>query len=144
MEKRLLAEQLKGLKTSEERANLRASICLSAVINNAQAKGYFSFKDKKGRSIVIEQAGKGVMIPTGISPRSDKGAEPVWFKVSVDGKYLNGDGWYGFVNPPMRVPDGTFREVYDEFAERTVLVPNTKEDVLEATKVIILQAVGGE
>lgn len=37
-----------------------------------------------------------------IRPRVD-GADQLWLLISVGGRYLNGDGWYGFHNPPVRV-----------------------------------------
>ncbi len=126
-------------KNPEERANIKAEAC-KVEMKKHFIKGVFEFVDGK-KNIKIEQTGKGILRGGKIIPRIDGGAEPVWFKVSVDGKYLNGDGWYGFVNPPIMVADGTKRIVEDELTKEKIEVDNFREDVWEATKSMIRQAV---
>ena len=131
----LLAEILKD-KSATERAALKAAYVYDtaqvAISTADKAKGEYTFALRDKRKVVIEQARLGVALrdPTGIlvfKPRTDGGANPVWFRVSVDGRYLNGDGWYGFVNPPVMVPDGTTEKV--EAPDGTMYeYPRFKED----------------
>lgn len=151
MEKTSLSAQLSG-KDDRTKANIKAEAHIAAVahafvenpplILKSEKQGMLKFIDSKGRTLIVEDMSIGKLTPQGFI-RSEKIANPVWFKVSVDGEYLNGDGWYGFVNPPIMVADGTYHEEYDELLGEYIKVQNFKEDIVSATKSIICQAVGG-
>jgi hypothetical protein len=129
-----IAEQLVG-KSDSARATLKAEAIktvVDAAMGKTGTKWKFTLKD--GRGVTVEAVRMGLLSidePTKIvtfARRTDGGADPIWVKLSVDGKYLNGDGWYGFVNPPILVPDG----------------PSAfKEDLVAAAKTIFANAVGG-
>lgn len=97
--------------------------------------------DAQGRLICILQTGLGVLRGGICRPRTDGGVDPVWFKVTVDGAYLNGDGWYGYSNPPVMVADGTYHDEVDELTGQTIQVANYKTDPLAAFFEFIEQAV---
>lgn len=50
---------------------------------------------------------------------------------------------FRYVNPPILVPDGTFQQVIrnDWGVERTVMIPNMKEDLVEALKQMVMQTI---
>lgn len=110
--------------------------------------GSWSFLLKDGRTVTVEATRIGVMArdeKTGLivfRQRADGGAHPVFFRINVDGKYLNDDGWYGFVNASTMVPDGTTSKVTDEFGE-THDRCNWKEDVGAALERHIADVLGG-
>jgi hypothetical protein len=126
-------------KTSEERTEIKTNAIYDKVQSLSTTKQW-SFKDPKGRTVKIEKSGIGELIGDTVV-LSLKKTSPIWFKISVDGKYLNGDGWYGFVNPPIMIPDGTFSTTQKR--DEKLTVSNFKEDILEATKQIILQVLEG-
>ena len=121
-------------KTNTEKAVMKMS---------AIASGFTETKltDAKGRNIVIEHKGIGVLRNGKIVNSESTGA--IWYRISVDGKYLNGDGWYGFVNPPIKVSDGTKTTIINEVTKEEMLIDNFKEDITAAAKSMILQVVGG-
>lgn len=136
-----LSKQLASLTDSTERAILKAQ-AHEQLLSSLKTRER-SFRLKDGRTVTIEQVGFGVF--DGKSFTQPEGKIPaIWVHLNVDGKYLNGDGWYGFVNPPIMVPDGTKREVLDSITGETRLVDNFKEDLRAAAMAIIAQAVGGE
>lgn len=51
------------------------------------------------------------------------------------------DNPYLFVNPPILVPDGTYREVVDPATEQVYQVPNHKENLTAALQAMIGDAV---
>lgn len=59
--------------------------------------------DVQGRYICILRAARGQLMRGGAFRTCDNA--PIWFRVSVDGQ-IHGDGWYGFVNPPVAVVRG--------------------------------------
>lgn len=76
------------------------------------------------------------------------GAERVgnalWFTCSAtrDGSPVDlGEGRFGFVNPPLQVPDGTSSDVTDPATGQTLKVANFKISVLDALKGFLGQAV---
>ncbi len=137
----MIQEQLKG-KSDTEQSNIKAQAIKQEMDKHLTSKNLF-IKDKKGRAVEIEQDAIGKLTSKGFE-RDSSVAEPVWFKIKVDGKYINGDGWYGFVNPPIMVPDGTEREEEDPFTKEKIKVPNLKEDLYETTMNMILRAIGGD
>ena len=129
----MISEILIG-KTFIDRANIKKDAIKAALDNILALSNAWEFEDNKKRKVVIEQVKTEIL----------KGrANPIWFKISVNGKYLNGDGWYGFVNPPIMVASGTKSQIIDELSGEKFLVDNFQEDILMATKSIILQVVGG-
>jgi len=132
-----LADQLIG-KSATERAQLKAvahyDSLSSLVAAAAKKRKRFSFVLKDGRTVEIEQVGLGRLDTKKgtITRRDDGGADPLWVRLNVDGKYPNGDGWYGFVNPPVLAPDGPEQ------------LRTFREDIAAATLTIIAQALGGE
>lgn len=137
-----ISDELIG-KNATERAAIKAGrihALVDAAIAAAAAKNkQYTFTLRDGRKVTVEAVRLGILKrdSTGVivfEPRTDGGADPVWFRVSLDGRYPNGDGWYGFVNPPILVPDGTFTDGR----------PNFKEDLIAAAQTILAQALGGE
>jgi hypothetical protein len=126
-------------KNAEERAKIKSEAIKNEILTHFIGK-HFEFQ-RNNKKIRIEQVEIGIMKKKGIFENAKIGAAPIWFKISVDGKYLNGDGWYGFVNPPVMVPDGTQREVTDELTKEKTFVDNFVENVWEATKEMISQVV---
>ena len=126
-----LSRQLSG-KNTAERARIKAeahkSILDSALL---EGKGKWAFTLGDGRRVVVERVELGTLDARSgiVTPRKDGGADPIWVRLTVDGKRPNGDGWYGFVNPPACVPDGTTREETDPATGETLMVENTKEDI---------------
>ena len=90
-----MRNNLKG-KTAIERANIKAT-----TIKETLAKKAKSFTDKKGRSVSIEKITTGHYRKGAVVDDATSGT--LWVKILVDGKKLNNDGWYGFVNPPVAV-----------------------------------------
>ena len=92
--------------------------------------GAWSFLLKDGRVVTIEMTRLGVIehsTSIGMVFRQRKdGANPVWFRVRVDGELWGDDGWLGFHNPP------------------TIVGNETEEDVGRALHTIIADALGGE
>ncbi len=125
--------------TTTERADIKAEAHRVEMLDHFKG-GRFEFQ-RNNKKIRVERVEKGILSRGKFTRRKDGGAEPVWYKVSVDGKYLNGDGWYGFVNPPIMVADGTKRTVEDELTKEKYEVDNFKEDVFAAAKSMISQAV---
>lgn len=97
--------------------------------------------DTQGRLINILQTGLGVLQGDICTPRTDGGVDPVWFKLTVDGVHLNGDGWYGYSNPPVMVQDGTYHDEADELTGSIMQIPNYKLDPLAAFFEFVEQAV---
>ena len=128
-------------KSNTKKANIKAQV-YSDFIKDKKSKGIkaYTFKDVKNRVFYIETAEKGILKNGKIEKRTDGGSEPIWFRVSVNGKYLNGDGWYGFVNPPLNVPDGTTRTIKDS-RNNDIELKNYKEDIEEALLQMLLSAV---
>lgn len=140
-----IARQLSG-KNAAERAQIKAETHKKALDDALkQSKGKWAFALSDGRRVVVERVGLGVLNAHSdtVAPRKDGGADPVWVRLTVDGQYPNGDGWYGFVNPPVKVPDGTTREATDE-SGKSMTVANFKEDPEQAFKAMLAQALGGD
>lgn len=72
-------------------------------------------------------------------PEVVDGVLRVELRASRDGKPLPVDNPYLFVNPPTKVPDGTWRKETVDGKERDI--PNMREDPGEAFRVMIGQAV---
>ena len=146
-----ISEQLVG-KTSTEKAQLKAAAIygvLNTAITAAVSKNKsYTFLLLDGRVVKVEAVRLGVLGWTeGVitfTSRTDGGANPIWVKVSVNGDYLNGDGWYGFQNPPIMVLDGTTTEVTNPISGQMFLRSNVKEDLVLAAKTMVAHAVGGE
>ena len=134
----MIKEILEG-KTNNEKSNIKAQALLDKIKCLSKIKKY-EFEDERNRKLIIEHAEKGILKNGLFTKRTDGGAEPVWFRVSVNGKYLNGDGWYGFVNPPLNVPDGTTRTIKDS-RNNDIELKNYKEDIEEALLQMLLSAV---
>lgn len=73
------------------------------------------------------------------------GALEVWLEAKRDGKPIAVDNPYLFVNPPVMVPDGTYRlEDVEQFGKRVqVEVENFHEDPDEALRIVLADAVRG-
>jgi hypothetical protein len=55
----------------------------------------FDYVDKlKIKGVTIENKHLGGM-------GADNGKDVLWLRLTYNGKYPNGDGWYGFANPPL-------------------------------------------
>ncbi len=130
----MLKEQFEG-KTSRQISDIKIAAHEEELKKIANDKDY-ALHTEKGQDIKIETVGVGTLKKGKLIP----GKGPLWVQVSVGGKYVNGDGWYGFVNPPVMVPDGTTKEVQLEDGKK-IEVQNLKEDVREAAKLIIKEAV---
>ena len=48
---------------------------------------------------------------------------------------------FRFVNPPILVADGTFRQELDEATGEMMTMPNMKEDAVEALKQLLIDAI---
>lgn len=59
--------------------------------------------DPQGRHISILQTGLGRLYKDGIFKQIPDSDNPAWFRIMVDGIFLNSDGWYGFANPPIAI-----------------------------------------
>ena len=136
-----MIEAVKAAANPRERATLKAQLHFELARSLKRKERSFQLKD--GRTVVIEDIQFGIF--DGRRFYQQEGKTPaVWFRISVDGEYLNGDGWYGFVNPPVMVPDGTKRFVVDEITQEGLWVDNFKDDPGAALKAMIARAVGGE
>jgi hypothetical protein len=92
-------------KSPEEKAQLKVKALHNAYVKNPI----------KIDGLVIEQEGIGLI---------DGKSDTLWFRISVNGKYLNGDGWYGFRNPPIMVRTDK----------------KSKEDLMQSIKLMITGA----
>jgi hypothetical protein len=119
--------------TAAERATI-----IKVAVDDLAAKLPLEWSDSQGRRILIERVEMGEHCGTYIRQCNNS---VVWFKLSVGGTYLNGDGWYGYPNPPIMVEDGTYHDEVDELTGQTVQVPNFKVDPLAAFFGFIEQAV---
>lgn len=82
----------------------------------------------------------GIDIRITRAPRvNEKGQFEVWLEASRDGVPLPVDNPYLFVNPPTKVPDGTWRREEIDGEERDVR--NMREDAAEAFRQMVGQAV---
>lgn len=148
MARRPTKAQIAAQAEAERKGSIRAQARSEAHHAHAMSLGgAWSFLLKDGRTVTVEATRIGVLTSdsaVGIvfRQRTDGGAHPVWFKISVDGEYLNGDGWYGFHNARLMVPDGTTSKVIDEFGTHDH--PNWKEDVGSALHRHIAEVLGGE
>lgn len=119
-------------KNKTERADIKATalydLISPLVASEKLAHKDYSFTLVDGRKVTIEEIGLGILDLTidTVTKRTDGGANPIWFKINVDGVYLNKDGWYGYANPPILVPDEN----------------GIKEDLLLAIKTIIADSLG--
>jgi hypothetical protein len=50
----------------------------------------------KIKGVKIEQHNVGGM-------GTDNGKDVLWIRLTYNGAYPNGDGWYGFANPPLNI-----------------------------------------
>jgi len=134
-----MIEKMSKGKSTKEKSNIKAQALLDKIKCLSKIKKY-EFEDERNRKLIIEHAEKGILKNGLFTKRTDGGAEPVWFKVSVDGKYLNGDGWYGFINPPILVPDGTKRIIKD-MNNNDIETENFKEDLENVIKLLLIMVV---
>ena len=135
----MIKELLIG-KTEKEKSSIKIE---QHFLNmNSKLKGIkkrYSFIDNLGRNIEIEAVGKGVIVNGKIIKLKKGIVEPLWIKANVNGKYLNGDGWYGFINPPIMVPDGTKTTFIENDIE--IQKDNFKEDLEESIKQMLLEVI---
>jgi hypothetical protein len=127
------------------------AIALNTELENATElipEGRLSFSLSDGSNVTIEEYGIGELVETpygmSVERRQDSSSESLWVRINIDGSYPNGDGWYGFTNPPIRVPDGTSSDVIEPLSGTIMSVPVYKEDLLLSIKTIIAHALGGE
>lgn len=135
-----LVQQLAALPVAErpaKKAEWIQNAVNVALAAQSATKSAYTFQRKDGAKIIIERVEYGVLdLKTNtVAPMKGK-TSALWVRCSVDGTYPNGDGWYGFVNPPIQVADGTKRSVTDEFGIRSE-VDNFKTDVPAALKSIL-------
>lgn len=134
----MLMEQLNEMPPAQRR-NAKAELVVQYALAE-QAKGGkdgWNWYDAKGRHIVVEKIALGVLVDDRndiVRPAKDGETATMWYKVSVDGKYPNGDGWYGVTNPPTMIADGTKREVTDELTGKKLMVDNMILDPLAAAR----------
>lgn len=136
----MIKELLVG-KSNTEKATIKAQAIYNAIDNLKANKKTYTFTDGKGRKLTIEDIRLGQLTAKGFRTLPELIAVPIWLKISADGKYLNGDGWYGFVNPPIMTSDGTTREEIDAITGEVIMVDNFKEDIVTVIKNILEQAV---
>lgn len=97
---------LDACKDERERAELKAQWYLDTVqkaaIQQQLQKRDFTFELSDGSKVHVEQVGFGVLDPrtNAVVPTPGK-TSALWVRVRVNGEYPNGDGWYGFANPPV-------------------------------------------
>jgi hypothetical protein len=99
-----------------------------------------AFQLKDGRKVRVLQSALGILDPAKgtVTPRTDGGVDPLWLRVSVDGE----EHWYGYVNPPVLVPNGYFE---DERPDGSVVRQTRwKEDPEAALRSILADSLGGE
>lgn len=116
-------EKLIEGKPAQERGRIKAKAIADAIPNKKLtfSRGGIVY-DVRGWDVDDD----GVLSVT-ISARDSRGPIPT-------------DTLYRFVNPPVRVPDGTERDETDAAGE-TRKVKNFKEDELEAARQIVIEAV---
>jgi hypothetical protein len=112
-------EQALEGKTAEERGRLKATVHLDA-------KTPRSWTTEDGAHLKVEQK---LLTPDG----------HLWVFLSSADWEVDPDGYY-FVNPPVKVPDGTERDEVDQRTGTTRRVKNFKEDPAEAFRVIVTDA----
>lgn len=88
----------------------------------------------------VLQSALGILDPAKgtVTPRTDGGVDPLWLRVSVDGR----EHWYGYVNPPTLAPNGYYEMETPDGA--VVRRTKWKEDSEAALRVILAESIGGE
>ena len=117
-----------------ERQLAKAQV-LADVVSEVAPKDEFVRRD--GKKVVIEQVACGMLdLKTNtVKPSKDK-TDALWVRMSVDGKYENGDGWYGWVNPPVDVLGKKMTEI--ELSDgRKIKVPEPEYNPTAALREIL-------
>jgi len=118
---------------AEEKARMHKEMLEALVGAQKKVGRNYVFELEDGRKVEIEQVGYGALDTLTGTVREIPGRTgSLWVRLRVDGKYTNGDGWYGFTNPPLKVPDGTKREEADPITGVRRQVDNFKTDVRAA------------
>ncbi len=124
--------QLAELASSDARAAKKAEWIKNAIdAALAAQKTSYTFERKDGSKLTVEQTGYGVLdlAKNRVVPATEGKTPSVWVRMRIDGEYENGDGWYGFTNPPIQVPDGTYKEDTDSKTGEKAQVANFKVDI---------------
>lgn len=129
-----LKEQLAELATDRARAEKKAEWVKNAVTVALAAQKVagrdWTFERADGKKVAVETVALGVLdLASGTVKPAEGKTSAVWIRMRVDGKYENGDGWYGFVNPPISMPDGGKDSVISAVTGERVEVETLKVDV---------------
>jgi len=123
-------------KTEKERGSIKANEIKNKFVEITTGKKEpYSFKSSSGRKIEVLLCDVGMVKKNKMI--KDITSDIIWMRIKTDGKYDNGDGWYGFKNPPVLVPDGTKKEVIMPDGKKEYL-DNFAENLEEALRQMIM------
>lgn len=108
--------------------------------SRSERAGYKARQLRQANGSRREFSYNGIDITITAGPDVQNGVLVVEIQASRDGTPLPVDNPYLFVNPPTKVPDGTWRRETDDLGEERD-VPNMREDPGEAFRQIVGQSV---